>query len=153
MNLTTIFKNLVTEELKSVHVAFLAEILVVSGSKAKIQPLGLTRGYGNVARKQAPITNVPILDSAKYRITEKEIEYIEEFKLIVNRNTDGAITSVIPNSTKKTETIAQLTPIKKGDIVLCVCCDRNIDAALKGENSLPPVGSHVQSDCVIVSII
>ena len=44
-------------------------------------------------------------------------------------------------------------PIAAGDIVLCVCCDRNIDGALKGENVLPPVGFHTKSDCVIVSII
>ena len=29
----------------------------------------------------------------------------------------------------------RLLPIAVGDVVLCVCCDRNIDAALKGENA------------------
>lgn len=48
---------------------------------------------------------------------------------------------------------ANSTPIEVGDVVLCVCCDRNIDAALKGENFLPPVGYHKKSDCVIVAII
>lgn len=109
MNLSKVMKDIVREELKSVHVAFLAKILLVKGNKAKIQPLGLIREYGGTAKKQAPITNVHIAKSAM--------------------------------------------PIEKGDVVLCVCCDRNIDAALKGENSLPPVGFHNQSDCIIVAVI
>lgn len=127
----TIVKNIVEEESKKLHVAFIAKILSVSGNKAKIQPLGLIRDYGGTAQNQAPITNVHISSSARYKITSKKI-------------TDG---------NNKEQTIAVPTPIGKGDIVLCVCCDRNIGAALKGENSLPPAGYHNKSDCVIVSII
>lgn len=123
---STVVKKIVDGKMKNLNVAFLATVLSVNGGKAKIQPLGLTKGYGTEARKQAPITNVPIANSARYKISAKAI--------------DG-------------ETVAALTPIEINDIVLCVCCDRNIDAALKGENSLPPVGSHNKSDCVIVAIV
>lgn len=123
---STVVKKIIDGKLKNLNVAFLAKVLSVNGGKAKIQPLGLTKGYETEARKQAPITNVPIANSARYKISAKEI--------------DG-------------ETVAALTPIAVNDIVLCVCCDRNIDAALKGENSLPPVGSHNKSDCVIVAIV
>lgn len=126
MSMSTVIKKMIDEKIKNLNVAFLATILNVSGNKAKIQPLGLTKGYGTEARKQAPITNVHVANSAKYRISTKTIEG---------------------------ETVAVTTPIKKGDVVLCVCCDRNIDAALKGENALPPVGCHNKSDCVIVAII
>lgn len=126
MSMTTVVKNIVDERMKNLNVAFLATILSVSGNKAKIQPLGLTKGYGTEARKQAVITNVHVASSARYKITPKTMEG---------------------------ETVAVANAIKKGDVVLCVCCDRNIDAALKGENSLPPVGCHNKSDCVIVSII
>lgn len=125
-SMTTVIKNMITEQMKNLNVAFLATILSVNGNKAKIQPLGLTKGYGTEARKQAVITNVHIANSARYKFSTKEVEG---------------------------ETVAIPTPIKKGDIVLCVCCDRNIDAALRGENSLPPVGYHSKSDCVIVAII
>jgi hypothetical protein len=47
----------------------------------------------------------------------------------------------------------QMVSVSVGDVVLCVCCDRNIEAALRGENELPPIGYHNQSDCVIVAII
>ena len=126
MSMTTVIKNMLEENNKNLNVAFLATILSVSGKKAKIQPLGLTKGYGTEARKQAPITKVHIANSARYTLGTKTIEG---------------------------EEVVVATPIKKGDIVLCVCCDRNIDAALKGENSLPPVGCHNKSDCVIVAII
>ena len=122
-NLSAIVKNIVEEESKSLHVAFIAKILSVSGKKAKIQPLGLTREYGGTAKVQAPLANVHIAQSAKYKFAS---------------DNDGK---------------AVVTPIEKGDLVLCVCCDRNIDAALKGENSLPPAGYHNKSDCIIVAIL
>lgn len=124
MSMITVVRNMIDKSLNNLNVAFLATILSVSGNKAKIQPLGLTDG--TTIRKQSPITKVHIANSAKYRLSTKTID---------------------------SETVAAITPIKKGDIVLCVCCDRNIDAALKGENSLPPAGSHNKADCVIVAII
>lgn len=126
MSFSTVINNMLDEKLKNLNVAFLAKILSVSGNKAKIQPLGLTKGYGTKAREQAPITNVHIANSARYKFSPKQI--------------DG-------------ETVADIVSINKGDIVLCVCCDRNIDAALRGENSIPPVGCHNKSDCVIVAIV
>lgn len=141
MSMSTVMNRIVDEKMKNMNVAFLATILSVNGNKAKIQPLGLTKGYGTKARKQAPITNVHIAHSARYKVSSKEIEYVVDV---------GFIGSSVET---KTETIAVTTPIKKGDVVICVCCDRNIDAALRGENSLPPVGCHNKSDCVIVAIV
>lgn len=122
MSLTTMIKDIVGEEIKSLHVAFLAKVLTINGDKAKLQPLGLIKQYGSEAKPQAPISSVHIAQSARYKISYQ----------------DGVISA---------------EPLAVGDIVLCICCDRNIDAALKGENALPPVGYHTQSDCVIVSIV
>lgn len=44
-------------------------------------------------------------------------------------------------------------PIENGDIVICVCCDRDITEAKQGRSVLPPVGHHTMSDCVIVGIL
>ena len=126
MSMLAVIKQIIDDRMKNMNVAFLATILSVSGNKAKIQPLGLTKGYSTEARKQSPITNVHIANSARYKFSTKEI--------------DG-------------QTVAAPSPIQRGDVVLCVCCDRNIDAALKGENALPPVGFHNKADCVIVAII
>ena len=133
-SLANIINEIMNEKMKSVHVAFLAQILSVNDNKAKIQPLGLTRQYGGTAQKQAVITGVHISQSARYKFKMKDLAYDL-------------------NNATKTQTIVEPTPIEVGDIVLCVCCDRNIDAALKGKNELPPIGSHNKSDCVIVSII
>lgn len=126
MSMSTVVKKMIDKSTSNLNVAFLATILSLNGNKAKIQPLGLTKGNDTKARKQAPIANVHIASSARYKISAKNIE---------------------------NETVAVPTPIQKGDVVLCVCCDRNIDAALKGQNSLPPVGTHNKADCVIVAII
>lgn len=140
MSMSTVIKSMIDGRINDLHVAFLATVLSVKGNKAKIQPLGLV-GNSTKARKQAPITNVHIANTARYKITSKEIEYI----------TDIGFAAFTTQTTK--ETVAVASPIKAGDIVVCVCCDRNIDAALKGENALPPVGSHNKADCVIVAII
>ena len=44
-------------------------------------------------------------------------------------------------------------PISSGDIVICVCCDRDITEARHGKNTLPPSGHHSMSDCVIVGVL
>lgn len=131
MSLSSVTKKMIDEKIKTLNVAFLAKILLINGNKAKIQPLGLVRAYGGTAQKQGVITNVHIAQSARYKFSNREI---------VDGNNEA-------------KTVVHSMPIAVGDIVLCVCCDRNIDAALKGENSLPPVGYHSKSDCVIVSII
>lgn len=124
--LQNLINKSIEERLKNLHCAFIAKILSVSGNKARIQPLGLTKQYGGTAQKQAVISGVHISQSALYKFTTTSI--------------DG-------------KTVAVPERISAGDIVLCVCCDRNIEAALQGKNELPPVGFHNKSDCVIVSII
>ena len=136
MSLGTVVNNIVDEKMKNLHCAFLAKVLSVSGGRAKIQPLGLTKQYGGEAQKQSVITGVYIAQSARYKFTTKTVTYAY--------NADGDT---------RQQTVAVPSPISVGDVVLCVCCDRNIDGALKGENVLPPIGFHKKSDCVIVSII
>ena len=136
MSLGTVVDDLIEEKLKYVHVAFLAKILSINGDKAKIQPLGLIKQYGGTSQKQSVLTGVHIAESAKYKFTRKTISYM---------------TNLFGD--KKEQEIVEPKPIEVGDIVMCVCCDRNIDAALKGENALPPAGYHRKSDCVIVAII
>ena len=48
---------------------------------------------------------------------------------------------------------AVLTPLAVGDIVLCVCCDRDITDAKRGVNSLPALGHHELSSSVVVSVL
>lgn len=43
--------------------------------------------------------------------------------------------------------------VKKGAIVLCVCCDRDISQAKKGLNTAPAAGHHSLSDSVVVGVL
>ena len=118
-----VFENMIENKLLNLHTAYLAMVLSVNGNTAKIQPLGMTKAYGETAQKQSPLSNVLILNSAKYK-------------------------AVIEG-----EEIAQIKPISSGDIVLCVCCERDITEAKNGRNSTPAIGHHSMSDSVIVGIL
>lgn len=134
-----IFKNMIDEQLMSVHTAYLAKVISSNGTNAKIQPLGNVKAYGQNAKRQAPLSNVPILQQARNKVTSKTITYVES----VSNHTGHT----------KTQEIAVLTPISAGDIVLCVCCDRNITDAKNGVNSTPVIGHHSMSDSIIVGVL
>lgn len=43
--------------------------------------------------------------------------------------------------------------LDKGDIVLCVCAERDITSSVKGAITTPPVGHHQLSSAIVVGII
>lgn len=47
----------------------------------------------------------------------------------------------------------QVKDLAKGDIVVVICCERNITEAKKGKNVLPPSGHHNMSDSVIIGVL
>ena len=55
------FENLVDQKLLGMHTCYLATVISVSESKAKIQPLALIKARGEPAKKQTVIEDVPIL--------------------------------------------------------------------------------------------
>ena len=52
--------NIIENKLKSLHTAYLAKVLSVSGKTAKIQPLGLVTDAKGSSYKQSVLTQVPI---------------------------------------------------------------------------------------------
>ncbi len=118
------------------NVAFIGKIISVHGEKADIQPLGLIKQQGEAAKPQAPISDVPIARSARYKAEISEIRYA----------VDGY---------GHTETAKVLKPaeIKPGDLAVCICCDRDIRAAVNGVSELPEAGCHSKQNAVIVGII
>ena len=119
---------MIDEKILSIHTAYLAKIISTNGSTAKIQPLGKVKAYGGKAQAQKPLTDVPIIHSARNKVTNKYISSVDE-------------------------NLAVLTPLSAGDIVIVVCCERNITDAKKGINSTPVIGHHSKSDSVIVGIL
>lgn len=146
--------GLVTEQmlnnrLLALHTAYLAKVVSTNGSTAKIQPLGMTKAYGNAAQKQSPLSNVPI---ATQKIGSDTIEIIDDITVTVEKDGD-TIKDVSVKKSKKTIEIPKLLPVAVGDIVVCICCERNITEAKKGNNVLPKAGHHSMSDSIIVGVL
>lgn len=58
------FENLVNQKLLGLHTCYLATVISVSGKTATVQPLALIKAYGENAKKQAIIENIPIAKHA-----------------------------------------------------------------------------------------
>ena len=131
-----VLENLIENKLLSLHTAYVAKVLSYSGGKAKIQPLNMVKPYGQAAQKQSPISDVPVLEGARYKLSEKKITYL------VNEDGRTASTTVLVPQT-----------ISAGDIVFCVCAERDISSAKRGIMATPQIGHHSMSDSVIVGIL
>ena len=134
MGLQKFIDEQVESRLLNLHTAYIGKVLSYSDGKATVQPLGMVKQVGKAAQKQAIVSNVPVIQSAQNKIGTKTITY--EY---------GAGT--------KTETILTLSPLAAGDLVFCVCADRDITEAKRGRNVQPQIGHHSQSDSVVVGIL
>lgn len=131
----SVFDSIVERKLMDLHCAYIGIVLKTDGKTAKVQPLGLIKKHGDSAAKaQAVVDNVPV--ACRYKFKEKEITYLV--------NLDGGT---------RTQKIVEPTEIEAGDLVVCLCTDRNIDDARRGNNVLPPAGRHSISDSIIVGIL
>lgn len=68
-----VFNNMIEEKLLNMHTAYLAKVISTNGTTAKIQPLGNVKAYGQNAKAQSPLSNVPILKQARNEITTGDI--------------------------------------------------------------------------------
>lgn len=120
---------LVVKKLMDLHCGYIGKVIWTDGETATVQPLGLIKERDGAAKTQAVVSNVPVC--CKYKISAKTI---------VDGNGNG-------------QTVAAPTLIAKGDLVACLCADRDITAARRGRNELPPTGYHSISDSIIVGIL
>lgn len=131
-----VFDNMIENKLLDLHTAYIGKVLSYSDGKATVQPLGVTKQRGKKAQTQSIVSDIPVIESAKNKIGTKTITYVY--------NSAGDT---------KTETILTLTPLKKGDLVFCVCAERDITEARNGKIATPQVGHHSRSDSVVVGIL
>lgn len=130
------FENMIENKLKNLHTAYLATVLSTNGKTAKIKPLCMTKAYGQNELSQSVLSNVPIADNVFHPIIKIYTVVVEPY----------------PNAQKADIEVLQKKPVKAGDIVICVCCERDITDARKGRDTVPPVGHHSMSDSVIVGV-
>lgn len=124
----------IEKRLKDLHCGYIGKVIWTDGNTAKVQPLGLIKEYGGSAKSQAVVENVPV--ACRYKITEKTITY-----------------AIDKEGTTRSQKIAVPVQIAKGDLVACLCADRDINEARRGKNELPPEGAHSISDSIIVGIL
>lgn len=119
----------IEKRLMDLHCGYIGKVIWTDGETATVQPLGLVKEKGGAAKAQAVVANVPV--GCKYKLATKTI-----------KDGDG-----------KSQKIAVPTLIAKGDLVACLCADRDITAARRGKSELPPSGHHSISDSIIVGIL
>lgn len=130
---SNVLNNLIEQKLLNLHTAFFAKVLSVEGEDlesktAKIQPLNMIKAAGQEAKKQAVMT-VPVLRNVqRFKVQQVKINNIQ-YDLL------------------------QAWGIEEGDIVLCLCGERDITETKKGNFAIPTTGHHRISDAVIVGVM
>lgn len=128
-----VLNGLIEQKLLGLHTAFFAKVLSVSGDSAKIQPLNMIKATGKNAQKQAVMT-VPILKNVRKFATK-------------------TITVTTEMDDKFSITIPTVSTISSGDIVYCMCSERDITETKKGRFAIPSGGHHRMTDAVVVGVI
>lgn len=132
-------KEMMTADLLNLHTCYLGRVLTVGGNTATVQPLHKIKQLGSDAQAQAPIPDVPIASHCRGRVTEKELRYVSE----------------VVNHAARVETLRYLTfePLKAGDVVICVCGERDITESKTGVLSTPSYRHHALSDSMIIGVL
>ena len=134
MGSMTFIDSAIERKLLDLHCAYIAKVVSTDGNSATVQPLGKIKETGSeCTRTQAVVANVPV---ACMKFKSRTITYLT--------STAG---------TTRTETVAVPSELAAGDLVVCVCADRDITDARRGVNALPPSGRHAISDSIIVGIL
>lgn len=123
-----VINGIIEQKLLNLHTAYFAKVISADGKYAKIQPLNMIKATGGAAKKQAVLT-VPILQNVR-KFSTKTV-YIDDSSI----------------------TIPTVSEIGAGDIVYCLCSERDITETKKGNFAIPPTGHHRISDSVIVGVI
>ncbi len=135
MNGFNALKDIIDEKLLNLHTCYIAKVLSFDGTTANVQPLGMIKQYGKPARKQSMVTGVPVIQSARYKLS-----------------TIMRTCRVTDISTEQREHLT-VTPLAEGDLVVCVCADRDITEAKRGNIAQPQLGHHSMSDSIVIGVL
>lgn len=132
----SVVNGLIDEKLLNTSTAFIGKIISFNKTKktATVQPLSMTKAYGKAAKKQAVLTDIPVLNNAQYKL---------KWGYVNIPFGNGYITLYLP----------QEDFIKSGDLVVCVVSDRDISEARKGNEALPAAGCHEIHNAIVVGCL
>jgi hypothetical protein len=129
------FEGMLEEKLLNLHTVFIAKVIKVENENVcSVQPLDKIKAYGQKAQSQSVITKVPVLS------------HVRHYK-VVDQTLSGNVSPTSHGGHVRIE------PLKVGDIVLCVCAERDISSSIKGISSTPPVGHHQLKDAIVIGLI
>lgn len=132
------FNDLLEEKLLNLHTAFIARVVSVQNENlCSVQPIDKIKAYGQSAKSQGVISNVPVLS---------HVRHIETYTQSLSAS-EGTISPSSHGGHIK------ISPIRKDDIVLCICAERDISSSIKGISTTPPVGHHQLKDAIVVGLI
>lgn len=142
MGRSNFLEGMIEEKLLNLDTAFIAKVVSVKDeTTCSVKPLDKRKAYGHEAKESSVITEVPILN------------HVRHYKLVKQNLTtaDG----IDPNPHPKENDIGHLKvePLKAGDLVFCVCAQRDISSAVKGMSTVPPVGHHQLKDAIVVGLL
>lgn len=152
MGMSGTFNNIVEEKLLNLHTAFIGKIIKMEGETlCTVQPLDKIKAYGQQAKQQAVITKVPILNHVRHYSLVKQSLSVS----VSDTYTGGGSAKISPNPHPAESNVGHLKvePLKAGDIVLCVCAERDISSSVKGISTTPPVGHHQIGNAIVVGLI
>lgn len=127
MGYMTNIEEQIEEILLGLHTAFVAKVVKTDGKTATVQPLHKIKQIGEAEEKQPVLADVPILQSVK------------KFKLV--KRTCGL----------EVRNHMELEDVKSGDVVFCLCGERDITDAKDGKFNLP-TEHHSIKDAVIIGV-
>ena len=150
MGNSSFFDNLVEEKLLNLHTAFIGKVITVEKPEiCSVQPLDKIKAYGKSAKAQGVISKVPVLNHVRhYTLVKQSLTISDTF-------TGGGSISPNPHPPEAEKNVGHLKvePLKPGDLVLCVCAERDISSSSKGMSTTPPVGHHQIGNAVVVGLI
>lgn len=141
------FDDLVEEKLLNLHTAFLAKIVSMENeSLCTVQPIDKIKAYGKPAQQQAVISKVPILNHVRHYTLVKQT-------LTAKHSHGSGVIVPETHPVPDNEGHLRVEPLRAGDIVLCVCAERDISSSIKGVSVAPLVGHHQQKDAIVIGLI
>lgn len=154
---TNVIDDMIEQKLLSLHTGFPAKVVSIKGRFATVQPLAMIKQIGKEAKKQALVSNIPICNSARFKLEWIDHENTASpnaatitFSDAVDEPTTQDVNIIL--QTKKVKHLSA-KPLEVGDIVFCACGERDITETKKGSFSTPSLGHHEIKDAIIIAIL
>lgn len=149
-----IVKQFVEQGTLGIHTGFFGKVLSVDTKEftAKVQPLHMYKSVGGTAKKHAVLPSVPIMHNVR-KWGKRTIKFTDEDMWDGDTTAAGVVSPKFDNSHGHSFDVFEPNMIETGDIVYCVCADRDITQTKKGKTALPSLGHHNLTDAVIVSVV